>query len=103
MLRPDFEKWGQSATEMLRLSTEAEHPRTRERCLALYMIGTNQTNATRWAKEIDRQNMTVHDWVHRYNEQGMAGIIYAHTGGPVPFYPENRRRDRRDGEHDSAG
>ena len=87
MLRPDFEKWGQSAADMLRLSTEAEHPRTRERCLALYMIGTNQTNATRWAKEIDRQNMTVHGWVHRYNEQGMAGIIYAHTGGPVPFLP----------------
>jgi hypothetical protein len=87
MLRPDFEKWGQSAEEMLRLATEAEHPRTRERCLALYMIGTKQTNATRWAKEIDRQNMTVQGWVRRYNEQGMTGIIYEHTGGPVPFFP----------------
>lgn len=85
MLRPDFEKWGQSAEEMLRLSTEAAHPRTRERSLALYMIGTKQTNATQWAKKINRQNMTVQGWVRRYNEQGMAGIIYEHTGGPVPF------------------
>ena len=45
MLRPDFTKWDQNAEEMLRWSTEAEHPRTRERCLALYMIGTEQTSA----------------------------------------------------------
>jgi hypothetical protein len=87
MLRPDFEKWGQSAEEMLRLSTEADHPRTRERCLALYMIGTGQTNATRWSRVIDHQNMTVQRWVRRYNEYGMEGIIYEHTGGPTPFLP----------------
>lgn len=91
MLRPDFEKWGQSAEEMYRLSMEAEHPRTRERCLALYMIGTGQTNATRWAQQIGRQNMTVQSWVRRYNEQGMEGIVYQHTGGPTPFLPQKRR------------
>lgn len=88
MLRPDFEKWGHSAEEMLRLSTEAAHPRTRERCLALYMIGTKQTNATRWSQEIGRQDITVQQWVRRYNESGLAGIIYEHTGGPVPFLPK---------------
>ena len=87
MLRPDFEKWDQSADEMLRLSTEAEHLRTRERCLALYLIGTEQTNATHWSKQICRQNMTVQGWIHRYNERGMDGIIYEHTGGPTPFLP----------------
>lgn len=87
MLRPDFEKWDQSAEEMLRLSMEAAHPRTRERCLALYMIGTEQTNASRWSEQIERQSMTVQRWVRRYNEQGMAGIIYEHTGGPTPFLP----------------
>ena len=90
MLRPNFEKWGQSVEEMRRLSTEAEHPRTRERCLALFMIGTEQTNATRWAKEIGCRNMTVQCWIHRYNEQGMEGIIYKHTGGPTPFLPKRR-------------
>ena len=88
MLRPEFEKWGQSPEEMLRLSVEAEHARTRERCLALYMIGTRQTNASRWSERIERQDMTVQRWVRRYNEEGMAGIIYEHTGGPTPFLPQ---------------
>ena len=93
MLRPDFEKWGQSAEEMLRLSTEAAHPRTRERCLALYMIGTKQTNATRWSQKIGRQDITVQQWVHWYNESGMAGITYVHTGGPVPFLPRKSENE----------
>lgn len=88
MLRPDFEKWGQSREEMLRLTTEAEHPRTRERCLALYMVGTGQTNATQWSKEIGRQNMTVQRWIRRHNDKGMAGIIYQHTGGPSPLFAQ---------------
>jgi hypothetical protein len=89
MLRSDFEKWGQSAEEMLRLSTEAEHARTRERCLALYMIGTKETNATKWSQKIGRQDITVQGWVHRYNEQGMQGIVYEHTGGPVPLFVQS--------------
>ena len=92
MLRPDFAKWNQSAEEMLRQSTEAEHARTRERCLALYMIGTKQTNATQWSREIGRQDITVHGWIHRYNESGMEGIRYEHTGGPTPLLPRTSKR-----------
>jgi hypothetical protein len=88
MLRPDFAKWDQNAEEMLRLSIEAEHARTRERCLALYMIGSGQTNATQWSQTIGRQNVTVQGWIHHYNEQGMAGIIYVHTGGPAPLFAQ---------------
>jgi len=87
MLRPDFAKWNQSAEEMRQLSTVAEHPRTRERCLALYMVGTKQANATQWSQEIGRRNMTVQRWIRQYNEQGMEGIRYQHTGGPPPFLP----------------
>lgn len=86
MLRPDFAKWQQSAEEMRRWATEAEHPRTRERCLALYMIGTEQTNATQWAHSIGRQDMTVQRWVRRYNESGMVGIVYQHSGGRSPLF-----------------
>lgn len=88
MLRPDFGKWGQSVEEMLRLSTEAEHARTRERCLALYMIGAHQANATQWAQRIKRQSMTVQRWVRRYNAGGMAAIEYEHTGGPTPLFAQ---------------
>ena len=47
MVRPDVAKWGQSLSDLRRLSVEAEHPRTRERFLALFMIGSraNQCDA----------------------------------------------------------
>lgn len=86
MLRPNFEKWDQDSRGMLRLATGADHPRTRERCLALYMIGTGQSNATQWAKEIGRNSLTVQNWVKEYNDQGMAGVTYKHSGGPAPLF-----------------
>ena len=81
MIRPDFEKWNQSALEMRRLSIEAEHARSRERFQALYIIGSGQKNASQWAKEINRQKQTVLEWVHSYNELGAASLAYQHSGG----------------------
>ena len=81
MIRPDFEKWGQSAEEIRRLSLEAEHPRSRERFQALYMIGSGQQTASQWAKTIKRRKQTVLEWVHRYNELGASVLSYRHSGG----------------------
>jgi len=92
MLRPDFSKWNHTAEELLHQSIHADHPRTRERCLALYMIGSGQWSAAKWAKEIGRQEETVQSWVHKYNEQGMNGIVYRRTGGRSPFLAKSRRR-----------
>lgn len=80
-MRPDFEKWNQTAEDVRRLSIEAEHRRSRERFQALYMIGTGQKNASQWAKESNRQKQTILGWVHRYNELGPASIHYQHSGG----------------------
>jgi hypothetical protein len=85
MVRPDFVKWGQSPPEILKLSLEAEHKRTRERFQALYMIGTGQVNASQWAHQTGRQNVTIMNWVHSYNAQGPAGLVYGHSGGRVPL------------------
>ena len=81
MIRPDFQKWVQSAEDIQRLSIEAEHVRSRERFQALYMIGTGQANASQWAKQIKRRKQTVLAWIHRYNEKGPTGIKYQHSGG----------------------
>ena len=67
MISPDFVKWKQTVEEVRRLGIEAEHERSRERFQALYMIGSGKSNATQWAKEINRKDRTVMDWVHRYN------------------------------------
>ena len=76
MLRPDCDKWGQSLKELQQLSINAAHHRSRERFQALYMIGIGQTNATRWAQAIGRDDQTVMGWVHLYNGKGPEAIMY---------------------------
>jgi len=93
MIRPDFAKWNQSPADLLHLSIEADHARSRERYQALYMIGSGQYNATEWAQIIQRENETVHGWVHKYNQQGATGVGYQHSGGRPPFL--SRRSARR--------
>lgn len=73
---PDFEKWSQSAEDIKNLSIRSEHARTRERFLALYMIGTAQKRADQWAKIIKRKTETVVNWIYDYNERGPDGVIY---------------------------
>jgi transposase len=90
MVRPDPAKWGQTLADLRRLSVDAEHVRTRERFLALYMIGTHQTNATRWAVEIGRDDNTIIGWVHTYNKLGPEALYYHRTGGRTPFLTKNR-------------
>lgn len=89
MLRPDFHKWGQTAEDMRQLSIHATHPRSRERYQALYLIGTSQTNATRWAQQINRDDQTVMGWIHLYNREGPEALLYKRTGGHPPFLARN--------------
>jgi transposase len=98
MVRPDFEKWDQSTEDIRRLSIEAEHPRSRERFQALYMIGTRQKKASQWAKEIKRQKQTVLGWVHDYNESGPDRIYYQHTGGRQTTLKEAEKKSHRNGK-----
>ena len=49
MIRVDLQKWGQSLEDLRRLAIRAEHPRTRERFLALSLIADGTHNATTWA------------------------------------------------------
>lgn len=92
MIRPDFAKWHQSPDDVRRLSLEAEHPRSRERFQALYLIGSQQTNASQWARQTQRQKQTVLEWVHRYNEFGPESIFYQHSGGRRPKLTEAEKK-----------
>lgn len=89
MIRPDLAKWGQALTDFRTMAVQAKHERTRERFQALYMIGSGQTNATAWAKEIGRSDETILRWIHTYNEGGVEALIYQRTGGRPPFLPKN--------------
>ena len=93
MIRPDVAKWGQTVEDLRRAALDAAHPRTRERFQALYMIASGQSNATRWAEEIGRNDESVLGWVHQYNRGGPAALTYRPTGGRAPFLPRPRSRN----------
>jgi hypothetical protein len=90
MVHPDLSKWGQSLNDLRELSIRAAHPRSRERFLSLYMIASQQTNATQWANESGRMIDTVLKWVHDYNAGGVTAVEYRRSGGRPPFLPKHR-------------
>ena len=93
MVRPDLTKWGQSLSDLRRLALEADHPRSRERFLALYMIASGQTSATPWARKNGRTKETVLRWVHLYNQAGPEGVLYRHSGGRRPLFRPSKSSD----------
>jgi hypothetical protein len=90
MIQPDFKKWNQTPDDLRRLATESEHPRTRERFLALYMIATGQANATQWAQTTDREDESIMRWVHTYNTRGPEALTYRNLGGRAPLLRRKR-------------
>ncbi|WP_414675380.1 helix-turn-helix domain-containing protein [Methylocaldum sp.] len=84
MLRVDCGRWDQTPETLREWATSASHPRTRERCLALYEI-TQDSNATAVAERSGRNPQTLMRWVHRYNERGPETLIYRHSGGRPLF------------------
>ena len=96
MIRPDVRQWGQATDDLRRLATEAPHPRTRERFLALFVIASGQSNATLWAARVGRCDECVLGWVHAYNARGPEALTYRHTGGRAPFLrPRSRHASSR--------
>jgi hypothetical protein len=92
MIQPELSKWDQTLDDLRQLATDSEHARTRERFLALYMIASGQSNATQWAKEIGREDESVMNWVHTYNERGPDALPYRRTGGNAPLLQSRKSR-----------
>ena len=86
MLTVDYSRWGQDLDILRVLGLNAEHPRPRERFLALYDIGGDK-NASQVGRETGRNPPMVMEWVHRYHTVGPAALVYQPTGGRSPFLP----------------
>lgn len=84
MLTVNLERWHHSPERLREEALTANHPRTRERLLALYDI-TQGKNATQVGRETGRNPQTIMAWVHRYNESGLEALVYRHTGGHPPL------------------
>jgi transposase len=87
MLTVDVEKWEQSAEQLRQQALSAEHPRSRERLMALYEICGGK-NASQIGRDSQRNPQTVMEWVHRYNDEGPEALLYRRTGGHPPFCPK---------------
>ena len=90
MLSVDHARWGQTPEDLRRLAMSAPHPRTRERCLALYDITQQSRGATRIAARTGRHPQTVMGWLHADNAHGSDTLVYRRTGGRPPFVPASR-------------
>ena len=66
------------------MALQAQHPRTRERLLALYEIAQGES-ATQVAYRSERNPQTVMEWVHRYNAHGPEALTYRRSGGDLPL------------------
>lgn len=84
MLKIDFSRWNQSADIMRDQALSSEHPRTRERWMALYEICIGK-NATKVGSATGRNPQTIMEWVHRYNEKGPDALVFKQTGGHPPL------------------
>ena len=85
MLKVDGAKWGESADTLREQAVKAEHPRTRERFMALYEISQGK-NATQVAVALKRRPHTVMGWVHAYNRGGGPALQYQRSGGRRPLF-----------------
>lgn len=84
MLKVQLEKWQQTPDDLRELALKAQHPRTRERLLALYEIAQG-ASATQVARRSNRNPQTGMEWVHRYNANGPEALRYEHSGGHPPL------------------
>lgn len=71
-----------SSAELRRLASRTAQSQVVRRLLALALVldGSSREEAAR-AAGMDRQ--TLRDWVHRYNDAGVAGLSDRHGGGTV--------------------
>jgi transposase len=83
-----------SATELRALAAKIKDAEVVRRLLALALVleGHSREEAAR-TNGMDRQ--TLRDWVHRYNDGGVAGLRSGAGGGPAPKLNASRMEELR--------
>ena len=79
----EIERREATATELRRLACRVASPAQARRMLAIALVleGADRTTAAR-SCGMDRQ--TLRDWVHRYNAEGVAGLVDRPRSGRPP-------------------
>jgi transposase len=80
MLRID-PKWGETASSFLQRSLGEASPQLRKRYLALHFIASGETGLQA-AEKVGMNRVTVSEWVQRFNEDGLEGLVPNWKGQP---------------------
>jgi transposase len=83
----DITNFEYSAVDLRRLASREKDGQVVRRLLALAMIldGHSRTEA---AAMNGMERQTLRDWVHRYNAEGLAGLVSRVGPGPIPLLNE---------------
>jgi transposase len=78
-----IERKDHTAAELRRLACRAESPAQARRMLAIALVmeGADRTTA---ARSCGMERQTLRDWVHRYNAEGVAGLVDRPRPGRPP-------------------
>ena len=78
-----------TAAELRGLAAKSRDAAQVRRLLAMALIldGRSRTEA---AEQSGMDRQTLRDWVHRYNEQGVAGLVSRVAPGPTPLLNERQ-------------
>lgn len=81
-------KWGETADSLFQRSIETGNRRLRERYLALALIASGRT-LQQVAAQIKRRRQTVAEWIQKFNELGIAGLLPEFHSKVLPSLSED--------------
>jgi hypothetical protein len=80
MLKVHLGQWQQTPETLREMALQAQHPRIRERWLAIY-----RDRPTQVAYRSERNPQTVMERVHRYHAHEPEALAYYRSGGHLPL------------------
>ena len=88
-------RWDLSARELRALACRTPDGAVVRRLLAIALVmeGRSRTEAAEW-NGMTRQ--TLRDWVHRYNAEGVAGLVSGVSPGRPPLLSDARKAELRE-------
>ena len=81
-----------SAAELRREAARSRDPRAARRMLAIALVLEGRTR-TEAAETCGMDRQTLRDWVHRYNDEGLAGLLNRSAPGPAARLSAEQRAE----------
>ena len=74
-------RWSETNQSFLQMGLDESNPHLRKRYIALYFIASGEP-CIKAAEKVDMNRVTVSNWVHQFNENGLEALIPQWIGNP---------------------